>query len=574
MYLLLSQLLFVANDRHISSGGFFDKQNFMPKKIISMLQKNSLCDLSGLIQYFMKKKTIFLLCCVLCVAAMQAQNNHPNIIYILADDLGYGDISCLNDKSKIQTPNIDKLASLGMTFTDAHSASAVCTPTRYGLLTGRYPWRSKLKSGVLGLYDPPLIEEGRLTIGQLMQQQGYTTACIGKWHLGWNWPLKTGTFFRDSLYKGHNSEQVRWQLEKYIDFSARIENGPLTKGFDYYFGTDVPNYPPYCFIENDRLVQTPGKMKPADMYGHPGVMVDGWRLENILPSLTNKATTYIKEKAKNDQPFFLYIPLTSPHSPIAPADQFKGTSKAGLYGDFVQQTDWTVGEIIKAVTDAGIEKNTIIFFASDNGSPATDGTGMYGELNSIKKFDHNPSYKFRGIKADIWEGGHHIPFFVKWPEMVAENSRCAITISLNDVMATCADLFKNALPDNAGEDSYSLLPLLFNKKKNYKRNYTIHLSSNGYFAIRKDKWKLIMCAGSGGWTSPVSGKEEVGLPEVQLFNIKDDPGEKKNLYLKYPGKVRELKALLVTCVKEGRSTSGNVQENNGTFLPNTVKWLD
>lgn len=498
----------------------------------------------------------------------------PNIIYILADDLGYGDISCLNAASKIQTTNIDKLASKGMSFTNAHSAAAVCTPTRYGILTGRYPWRSKLKSGVLGLYDPPLIAENRITIGQLLQQQGYATACIGKWHLGWDWPLKNGSFLKDSLYKGHNSEQVRWQLENQIDFAANIEHGPLTKGFDYYFGTDVPNYPPYCFIENNRLTQVPDKMKPADMYGHPGRMMEGWKLENILPSLTSKATTYIKKKAATGKPFFLYLPLTSPHSPIAPADQFKGSSKAGLYGDFVQQTDWTVGEIIKAVKDAGIENNTIIFFASDNGSPATDGTGMYGELNSVNKFGHFPSAHFRGIKADLWEGGHHIPFFVQWKGKIAENSTSDKTVCLNDLMATCVDLLKTNLPDNAGEDSYSMVPLLLKKKENYARTYTVHQSGSGYFAIRKDNWKLMMCAGSAGWTFPRPGKEEAGLPDIQLYDMNKDPEEKNNLQALNPEKVSELKALLIKCIKEGRSREGAIEKNEENFMAHTLKWLN
>ena len=517
----------------------------------------------------------FLLCLMSFFTFVAHSQKKPNIIYILADDLGYGDISCLNAASKIHTPNIDQLAAEGMTFTDAHAAAAVCTPTRYGLLTGRYPWRSKLKSGVLGLYDPPLLEEDRLTVGQLLQQQGYTTACVGKWHLGWDWPLKTGAFFKDSLYKGHNSEPVRWQLENYIDFSAKIEHGPLSKGFDYYFGTDVPNYPPYCFIENNRLTQVPDKTKPAAMYGHPGVMAEDWKLENILPSLTNKATGYIKEKAKGNQPFFLYLPLTSPHSPIAPADAYKGSSKAGLYGDFVQQTDWTVGEIIKAVKAAGIENNTIIFFTSDNGSPATDGKDMYGELNAVKKFDHFPSYQFRGIKADIWEGGHHIPFFVKWKGAIAEHSTSGKTICLNDLMATCADLLQIAIPANAGEDSYSMVPLLLRKKKvHYNRPYTIHQSGNGFFAIRKDNWKLIMCAGSGGWSFPRPGKEEAGLPDIQLYDMSKDPGEKINLQASEQERVGELKTLLVKCIKNGRSTEGATQHNVENYLPHTLKWLN
>ncbi len=512
--------------------------------------------------------------CFIVVIHCYAQQK-PNIIFILADDMGYGDVSCLNKNSKILTPNIDKLAAQGKIFTDAHSASAVCTPTRYGILTGRYPWRSKLKAGVLGLYDPPLIEKDRLTVGQLLKGKGYSTACIGKWHLGWDWPMKNGAMFKDSLYKGHNSEEVRWKLEKEIDFTAQIQNGPISKGFDYYFGTDVPNYPPYCFIENNKLLKQPDTIKPSDMYGHPGKMITGWQLENILPDLTKKAITYIQDKSKDKQPFFLYMPLTSPHSPIAPTDKFKGTSKAGLYGDFVQQTDFTVGQIVKAVEEAGIGENTIVFFASDNGSPATDGTGMYGKLNSVQKYGHHPNADFRGMKADIWEGGHHIPFIVKWPGKVKENTSTNQTVCLNDFMATIADLVKTTLPENAGEDSYSLLPLLLNtEKKNFTRNFTVHLSSGGYFAIRSGKWKLIMGAGSGGWTSPIQGKEELGLPEVQLYDLSKDREERHNLNSRFPEKVKELKELLIACVNDGRSTSGTNQQNNGQFLESTLKWLN
>jgi len=523
-------------------------------------------------------KFIFILCSAnLFCPVIHAQEIKPNIIFILADDLGYGDISGYNKDAKTFTPNIDKLAGEGMSFADAHSSSAVCSPSRYSILTGRYAWRSKLKSGVLGIYDPPLIEKDRLTVPEMLKQKDYRTACIGKWHLGWDWPLINGGFYQDSFKKSDKSEKARLRIEQQIDFNSPILNGPLSKGFDYYFGTDVPNYPPYGFIENDKLQHIPSLLKPDSMYGHPGVMIPDWTLENIMPSLTARAVGYIKDNAKekNNKPFFLYLPLTAPHTPIAPARDFKGKSKAGFYGDYVQEVDWTVGEILKAIKEAGIANNTIVIFTSDNGSPARDGTAMSGDLRSVNRYGHFPSGDFKGIKADIWEGGHHIPFIVRWQGKVEKNSVCKKTICLSDFMATCADLFHIKLPDNAGVDSYSLLPLLLNKSNNiYSREITIHHSSGGYFSIRKENWKLIMCAGSGGWSFPTPGKDEAGLPDIQLYDMNTDPGEKNNLQAVNPAKVTELKNLLIKIIKEGRSTAGPVQENVENFYPHTKKWLN
>lgn len=478
----------------------------------------------------------------------------PNVIFIMADDLGYGDLSFLNSNSKISTPNIDKMAREGKVFTDAHSPASLCTPTRYGILTGRYGWRSSLKSGVLKHYDPPLIEAERFTIGMLFQQSRYATAAIGKWHLGWDWHLNNGSFFRDSLYKGNDALTDRFRIEKFVDFSQPVENGPITRGFDYYFGDDVPNYPPYCFFENDHLKGIPSVQKPASIYGHPGLMMPNWSLEEVLPKLTEKAVGYIKGKASLNQPFFLYFALTSPHVPIAPSKKFIGTSKAGLYGDFVQETDWVVAEIGKAVVDAGIEENTIIIFTSDNGSPGQDGTLMSGEMNSVKRFGHFPNSPFRGMKTDLWEGGHHIPFIVKWPGKIRPNSVSDVTICQTDFMATCAELLMSSIPEGEAQDSYSLLPLLLeDNKKVYKRPYTIHHSGNGIFAIRKQEWKLIMTGNSGGGLIPSSPEIVNGVPvPIQLYNIKQDPAETNNLYLTYPEKVVELKKLLIQSKTAGR----------------------
>ena len=353
----------------------------------------------------------------------------PNIVFILADDLGYGDLSCLNPDSKISTPNLDRLASQGMVFSDAHSGSAVCTPTRYGILTGRYCWRSSLKRSVLWAWDGPLIEPGRLTVGELLGRRGYDTACIGKWHLGWDWPTRDGSRVNDEIAPGEGGSAIRNAFGEKVDFTRPIASGPTTRGFDYYFGDDVPNLPPYCFIENDRTIGIPARQKPQDVFGSPGPMIEGWRLENVMPALTEKAVAFLRARPgeepfrrRNVSPFFLYFPLTAPHTPIAPAKEFQGTSEAGAYGDYVRQVDWTVGQVLKALDDTGRAGNTLVIFTSDNGSPGRDGTNMNGAVNSVRRFGHNPSHIYRGIKADIWEGGHHEPFLARWPGRIEPGS--------------------------------------------------------------------------------------------------------------------------------------------------------
>ena len=487
---------------------------------------------------------MLMLCCIYTDIAAQ---NKPNIIFILADDLGYGDVSYLNKNAKTNTPNIDKLAREGKTFSDAHAPASLCTPTRYAILTGRYGWRSSLKSGVLKHYDAPLIEPERFTVGKLLQENKYVTACIGKWHLGWDWHLNNNSFFRDSLYKGNDATPDRLRIEERIDFTKPIENGPITKGFDYYFGDDVPNYPPYVFIENDRTLGIPVLHKPDSMYGHPGFMMADWKLEEVMPTITHKAVDFIKSTSKNKQPFFLYFALTSPHVPIAPNGAFRGTSKAGPYGDFVQESDWAVSEILKAVAESGIENNTIIIFTSDNGSPGQDGTAMSGAMNSVFKYDHFPNAPFRGMKTDLWEGGHHVPFIVKWPGKIKQNSVSDVTICHVDLLATCADLLHSTIPEKEAEDSYSILPLLLeNSKEKYERPFTIHHSGSGFFSIRKGEWKLITVGNSGGGLIPTKAEIVNGVPvPIQLYNIKEDIAERNNLYLQYPEKVKELQQLLM-----------------------------
>ena len=472
--------------------------------------------------------------------------SNPNIIWIMADDMGYGDLACQNPDSKIPTPNLDRLAIQGIRFTDAHSPSAVCTPTRYGVLTGRYCWRSRLKRGVLGPFDQALIEDERLTVPALLKAHNYHTACIGKWHLGWNWKKVDGTLAQP---RGKGEDFV-YQ----IDFSQAIGEGPTTRGFDYYFGTAVPNYPPYCYIENDRTVGIPTVLKPDTMFGnYPGLMLEDWDLVQILPDLTSQAIEYIDDqsKSKNASPFFLYFPLTGPHAPIAPAPEFIGKSQAGAYGDFVYQIDWLVGQVMAALERNGQSENTLLIFTSDNGSPGRDGTNMLGAINSVKRFGHHPSYIYRGIKADIWDGGHRIPFVARWPGRINAGQISQEPICLVDLMATIAGILGVDLPENAGEDSYNILPALCGENLSEPiREAIVHHSIDGTFAIRKGKWKMIQGVGSGGWTK--SGKPPLEI-KGQLYDMDNDPQEEKNLWSQQPEIIQQLEGLLVKYQVQGRS---------------------
>jgi len=481
--------------------------------------------------------------------------NKPNIIFILADDLGYGDVNCLNSESKIPTPNLDELARQGITFTDAHSSSSLCSPTRYGIMTGRYSWRSRRQGGALWSFDPPLIEVDRLTLPQYLKNNGYHTACIGKWHLGINWRDKNGKILE------HTGAEKGWN----IDFSKPLENGPTSRGFDYFFGMDAPNYPPYCYIENDRAIGIPTKDKPVSMHGVPGIMLENWDLVTVLPEMEKRAVTYIHERAKTGKPFFLFFPLTAPHTPIAPTKEHQGTSQAGAYGDFVHQIDAIVGNIMMTLNQNEISENTLVIFTSDNGSPRMDGTNMDGGNDSILKYGHNPSYIFSGKKADVWEGGHHIPFIARWPAKIEPGRKSDEVICLTDLFSTCAALLGDKLPDSAGEDSYNILPVLAGEKTDKPlREATVHLSGDGSFSIRQGKWKLELCPGSGGGgtLSPETAMRQK-LPMVQLYNLDRDIGEKKNLYDQYPDVVYRLTSLVEEYVEHGRSTPGVPQRNTG-----------
>ena len=454
---------------------------------------------------------------------------HPNIVIVLADDFGFGDAACFDPEfSKIPTPNIDRLAREGMMFTAAHSSSAVCTPTRYGLLTGRYNWRSRLQAGVLRPFDGPLIASDRLTIAGMLKQQGYQTACIGKWHLGWQWPKR-----------GKN-----------VVFDQPITEGPTTRGFDYYFGTDVPNYPPYTFIENDRVTALPTETIPRAMAAAAavnvnGAMAPGWRFENILPTLAGKAVEYIDQRAKTKQPFFLYFALTTPHQPFSPSERFKGKSGISAIGDLVMETDWALGEAMAALERNGLAENTLVIFSADNGH-----IGRF--LEPFQKAGHRVSGPFRGYKAGIWEGGHHVPFVVRWPGVVKPGSQCAQLASLNDCMATFSDITGAPLPASSAEDSFSIMPLLRGEDRAVRETVVSH-SADGMFAIQRGDWKLI--AGQQGG----------------LYNMATDMGETENLAAQHPEIAAELAALLKKHIDDGRSTPGPKQANDVPVEVNKTK---
>ncbi len=482
----------------------------------------------------------------------------PNFLYILCDDLGYGDVKCLNVNGKIPTPNIDKLAAGGMMFTDAHSSSAVCSPTRYGIMTGRYNWRSRLKSGVLGGLSPRLIEEGRMTVASMLKENGYHTGAIGKWHLGMDW-VKKGEVADLNI-------ETRAQAFN-VDFTKPIKNGPNAVGFDYYFGISASlDMVPYTFIENDHVTVQPTEDRKIDMmvgrtnwYTREGPAAPGFTGFEVLPTLTEKAIAFIKERAadaKAGKPFFLYLPLASPHTPILPTKEWLGKSGMNPYADFVMETDWAIGKVLDELEKQGLANNTLVIQTSDNGcSPSA-------KFDELAAKGHNPSYVFRGTKADIFDGGHHIPFIARWPGKIQPGTASKQIICLNDFMATCADILGVKLPANAAEDSVSILPALLGKDTAPLREAIVHHSINGSFAIRQGNWKLELCPGSGGWSAPRPNIDDASkLPTVQLYDLESDIGEKANLQDKHPEIVSRLTKLLEKYVAEGRSTPGPKQMN-------------
>ena len=477
----------------------------------------------------------------------QEEDQHttkPNVIYILADDLGYGDIRVFNPKSKIPTPNIDKLASQGMMFTDAHSGSSVCTPTRYGIMTGRYAWRTRLQKGVLQVGDP-LIAKDRLTVGKLCKQNGYTTALFAKWHLG------EGEHIPPKGYPNYHLLDYRA-----LPVGTKFPAGPFNDmGYDYTYWHKI-------------MFTKDGQTNPRRLWAliEDDTVVKNIEQDNYIPLFTELAVNYIKEKGKESknggQPFYMHWAPVVPHTPIAPSKKWQGKGLSP-YADFIMELDWTVGQFMKTLDELGIADNTLIVFTSDNGPYLKPAKSVPG---------HTPTAQFRGGKADIWDGGHRVPFIVRWPNVVKPETQSDQLICLTDFMATLSDILDTPLPQNAGEDSKSILPVLKGEASSIDRPAVIHHTFNGYFAIRKGKWKLNFCSGSGGWSAPHEAKAKAsGLPLVQLYDMETDPGETKNLQAKYPGKVKELARLLKKYVDNGRSTKGEAQKNDVNVTPMYLK---
>ncbi len=468
----------------------------------------------------------------------------PNVIVILADDMGIDSVSAFNNRMGLKTPAIDQLAQEGMSFTDAHSTSAVCSPTRYGVLTGRYNWRSRLKRGIVGKWERPLFEDARLTLPEMFRQHGYDTACIGKWHLGWHWPKKGGG--------------VTEKLNE-IDFTGQVKGGPCDQGFDTYFGDDVPNWPPYAWREDDRVIgEVTTQMKAGTFVGvSSGPSVADWDFRAVLAEYSERWPQYIRERADKERPFFLYAPMPSPHTPIAPHEDFRGRSSVSEYADFLIQTDSAVGEIMRALQETDQADDTVLIFTCDNG---TSDKARFAQLDAAGV---HLNENWRGWKADAYEGGHRVPFIVRWPGNVKAGSSSDQTITLADIMATCADIIAHELAPNTAEDSVSLLPVLQNVQiAEPLHDLVVHHSVSGHFAIRKGPWKLLFCRGSGGWSPPrEAAAAKQNLPDIQLFNLREDPKETTNLQAEHPELVQQLTAALRHTIERGRSTPGPDQPN-------------
>ncbi|MBI1249210.1 sulfatase-like hydrolase/transferase [bacterium] len=497
-------------------------------------------------RYCLSLLSLFVLAyCVSLVSAKEPKAAKlPNVVLVMADDLGLGDVGATNSQSKIKTPNLDGLAAEGLTFLDAHTPSSVCTPTRYGLVTGRYNWRSRLAKGVLSGTSDHLIPADRPTLGHLMKSAGYHTAMFGKWHLGWDWS------------KDKNK----------IDFSKPVANGPDINGFDqYYAHCGSLDMPPYVWVDTGKPTAIPvreeGVTSKEDKYGwyRKGPIAPDFEVKQVLPHLFDKSMAYIRERAKPenaDQPFFIYFALPAPHTPIVPLPPFKDASGLNPYGDFVMQVDHHMGQLLDVLKETGLDENTIVFFTSDNGcSPQAN-------FPLLKEKGHDPSAGYRGHKADIYEGGHRVPLIIRWPGHIAPGGKTEQVACLTDVYPTLEAITGQKRQPLGGEDGYSLVPLFEGSETN-GRDTLVNHSIGGYFAIRQGDWKLCLSRGSGGWSAPREPEaKKQGLPAMQLFNLASDPAEQENLAEQNPEKVKELVGLLETQVANGRCTPGEKVAND------------
>lgn len=464
-----------------------------------------------------------ILALILCLSLFQARAERPNIVIMLADDMGFGDVQTLNPKyGKIKTPQLDRVAQEGLTFLDAHSGSSVCTPTRYGLLTGRYAWRTPLQFGVVSGGES-IIKKDELTLAKMLKKQGYHTAMFGKWHLG-------------MMFNGEHKGKINT-----VEAGEKVSEGPLDKGgFDRFAGfhhaaqMDI-------WIEDDKVTK---KIEAIDM----------------LPELTKSAVSYINSRQGKDAPFFLYVPWNSPHKPVVPSAEWQGKSGINPHADFVMQTDDSYGQVIQALKDNGFWENTLVVCTADNGT-----SYFASQQNILRKAGHQSSAHFRGFKSDLYEGGHRVPFLVSWPKQVKAKTTTSDLVCLTDLMATIAEMTDYQLSEEDGVDSISFLATLKGQKN--KRKNVVHHSFSGHFAIRKGKWKLLFSNGSAGWTQPWQNNKkslqaQKNSDKFQLYDISKDEAEQNNLADKYPEIVRELSELMDQQIKNGRSTAGSKQKND------------
>jgi arylsulfatase A-like enzyme len=468
---------------------------------------------------------LVLMLCAFCPGA-KAKNPHPNVVIILADDMGYGDPQCYNAQSLIPTPNIDRLARGGTRFTDAHSVSAVCTPTRFGLLTGSYCWRTPLSHAIVMPYEPPIVENDQTTLPEIFKQAGYTTGCIGKWHLGLRYPVKDGAPGGD--VKGFT------QLETHIDFARDLIGGPVDHGFDYFFGSAgcTSSDPPYAFIRNRRTIAIPTRISPKHLNVlpgfYPGLMDPSWDITQVDVELTNEAVGFIEKHAAQDAPMFLYFALNTPHIPWQPPASVKGKSRVGPYGDMILLADWAVGRVLDTLDKQGIADETLVIFSSDNGPPR----------NAIGQ--HACTGPFRGQKNTIFEGGHRVPFIVRWPGKVQKGKQSDQLLCLVDMMASFADLLNVDLPDSAAADSFSVLDALLDWRQRCSRPAVINDTSRGDISLRQGNWKYVQ----------IDPKTDHTGSAQMLFNLKDDPAEQRDLARVQLQRTRDMQKLMNTLKSE------------------------
>jgi arylsulfatase A-like enzyme len=502
----------------------------------------------------------------------------PNVVLILADDMGVGDISALYETSKIKTQHLDQLAKDGMIFRDAHSGASVCTPTRYGLLTGRYAWRTALKEKVVHGYSPCIVEKNRMTLAHLFKEQGYKTAMIGKWHLGMDWSTKAGQSI-------HAKDDIG-VAEAKVDFHKDIQHGPVQVGFDHFEGVSASwDFPPYVFInglkaesiptvevQGRQIAEDPDMTKGMERYNsdhkalknflkrfpkaawRKGLAAEGTDVFSASEQITKRSVHYIK-KQNGEQPFFLYMPLTAPHTPVAPQSKFKGQSQCGDYGDFCLEVDDSVGQVVAALKERGLYDNTIVIFTADNGASLKAIT-PYDQ----KKYQHRPSGPFDGFKARLQEGGHRVPFIVSWPKGISANTTAEQAICLNDLMATFADMLQVNLEPNVAEDSFSFYPILKGELQGVRSPTIVHSAFNGEFALRKGPWKVIF-------------KQHAKLGyQPMLYRLDQDPKEAKDLSKQHPEMLKQLENTMTQIIIKGRSTPGPRQKNVGEWWPQ-INWI-